>query len=64
VDRIDRIKRTKMGLSNGVLIHPQFQARLFSSKKAVRAKRVKQWIKHMAHPWTEPIARGVKTSRE
>jgi hypothetical protein len=64
VDRIDRIKRIRMGLSKGVVIHFQFQSRLFSRKKAVKAKRVTPWMTHMAHPWTAPIASGVKMSRE
>ncbi len=36
----DRIIRINIGLSNGVLIHFQFQVHAFSSKKVVRAMRV------------------------
>jgi len=50
-------------LSKGVLIHFQSQFQFISSKKAVRAIIVTRWITHMAQPWTEALARGVKMSR-
>jgi hypothetical protein len=63
VDRIDRMIRINIGLSKGVLIHFQFQVMLFSNRRALRAMRVTMWIMHMAQPWTEPLAKGVKTSK-
>jgi hypothetical protein len=63
VDRINRINRIKIGLSKGVFIHFQSKAQVLSSKKAVRAMRVTMWMMVMAQPWTEPRARGVKTSK-
>ena len=60
VDRINRINRIIIGLSKGVLIHCQFQVRVFSIKKAVRAMRVIRWMVVMAQPWTDPLANGVK----
>ena len=60
VDRIDRIIRIRIGLSKGVFIHFQFQVMLFSNKRAVRAIRVTRWIMHMAQPWTDALASGVK----
>ena len=63
VDRINRIIRIKIGLSKGVLIHPQFQERLFSTKNVVRAIKVTRWMVLIAQPCTEPLARGVKMSR-
>jgi len=63
VDRITRINRKTIGLSKGVLIHSQFQVRLFSNKKAVRAVSVTRWMVVMAQPWTDALARGVKIRR-
>ena len=63
MDRIDRINRKIIGLSSGVLIHSQFQARVFSNNKAVRAVSVTRWMVVMAHPWTDALARGVKIRR-
>jgi len=63
VDRKQRSSRQRIGLSNGVFIHFQFQFQFISSKKAVRAMMVTRWITHMAQPWTDARARGVKMSR-
>jgi hypothetical protein len=60
VDRINRINRIKIGLSKGVFIHFQSQVRFLLSRKAVRAIRVTRWIMHMAQPWTDALASGVK----
>jgi hypothetical protein len=63
VDRKDRIIMTRMGLSKGVLIHPHSHARLFSTKKAVRAMRLIIWIDVTAHGCTEALGRGVRMIR-
>ena len=60
VDRKQSSSRQRIGLSNGVLIHFQFQFQFISSKKAVRAIMVTMWITHIAQPWTDALARGVK----
>jgi hypothetical protein len=64
VDSMDRINRIKIGMSKGVFIHVHSCVRLFSSKKALKASRVTKCMTLTAHPWTEPIARGVKMSKE
>ena len=63
VDRIDRIIRVKIGLSNGVLIHFQSLVSVFSTKNAVRAIKPRRWIVVMAQSWTEALASGVNMSR-
>ena len=63
-DRTQMISIQRMGLSNGVLIHPSFSLRIFSSKRAVSASSVIRWMTFLAQPWTAPIARGVKMRRE
>ena len=63
-DRRQRTRRQRIGMSSGVFFHSQFHARLFSSKKAVRANKVTKWMTLMAQPWTEASARGVKMSRK
>jgi hypothetical protein len=63
-DRRQKIRRQRIGMSMGVLIHSQLHARLFSSNKAVRANRVTKWMTLMAQPWTEAIAKGVKMRRK
>jgi hypothetical protein len=47
-------------LSKGVFIHFQVQFQFISSKNAVRAMMVTMWMMHMAQPWTEALANGVK----
>ena len=60
VDRKQSKSRARIGLSNGVFTHFHFQFQLISSKKAVRAMMVTRWITHMAQPWTDALANGVK----
>jgi len=63
VDSKQSRRRQRIGLSRGVLIHFQVQVQFISSKKAVRAMMVTRWMMHMAQPWTDARARGVKMSR-
>jgi len=63
VDRIARIIKTNRGLSKGVLIHFQFQVRLFSIKNEAKAINVIRCIVFTAQLWTEALARGLNISK-